>query len=138
MQNRLFRRGKDTRRAAAVVELAICLPVIVLLVFASLEGANMLFLRQAVVQSAYEAAKASAKSRGSEARGRTLAQQILTARNVPADQINIGFNPANVDTLAPGTQFTVTITVPGAVRSITGVGPFGGRNVTASATMSKE
>ncbi len=40
----------SNRRAVAMVELAVCMPVIVLVVFASLEGANMLFVRQATVQ----------------------------------------------------------------------------------------
>jgi Flp pilus assembly protein TadG len=47
--------GRNRRSGAAVVELAVCMPLIVLLTFASLEGANMLFMRQAAVQAAYEA-----------------------------------------------------------------------------------
>lgn len=129
-------RPADLRSGAAVVELAICLPLIVLLVFASLEGANMMFLRQAVVQSTYEAAKAAAKSNGSQQRGRQLAEQILAARNVTPTAIQ--FSPANVDGLAPGTRFTVRISVPGAARSITGIGPFNGINIEAVAAMQKE
>ncbi len=132
------RRPADrrSRSGAAVVELAICLPLIVLLVFASLEGANMLFVRQAVVQSAYEAAKAAAKSNGSQNRGRTLAQQILTARNVTASAIE--FTPTDVDNLPPGSRFSVRVAVPGDSRSITGIGPFNGLSIEAQATMQKE
>ena len=124
------------RQGSAVIELAICLPVLALLTFASLEGANMLFLRQAVVQSCYEGAKAAARSNGGQALGRTRAEQVLAARNVNATSIN--FSPGNVDNLAQGTPFTVTVTVSGDARSITGIGPFNGINITASATMSKE
>ncbi len=113
-----------------------CLPLLVLLTFASLEGANMLFLRQAVVQSAYEAAKAAAKSTGGEIQATELAEQVLAARRIA--QSTITFDPANVDDLDPGTPFTVTIVAPGDQRSVTGMGPFNGLNITASATMLRE
>ena len=124
------------RRGTAVVELAICLPVMALLIFASLEGANMLFLRQAAVQSAYEAAKAAARSNGSLQLGLQRAQQVLAARNI--DGSTITFTPANVDGLTAGTPFTVAVTVPGNARSITGIGPFNGMNIQTQATMAKE
>lgn len=124
------------RRAAAVVELAICLPVVVLLTFGALEGANMLFLRQAVVQSAYEAGKIAAKSNGGEAKGRQLALDVLSSRDITATEIR--FNPTNVDSLAPGTPFTVTVSVAGDQKSITNIGPFGGLSIESSTTMHKE
>ncbi len=120
----------------AVVELAVCLPVIVLLVLASLEGANMIFLRQAVVQSAYEAAKSVAKTNGVQSRAVTLGEQVLSSRGVTTPTIS--FNPNDVQTLAPGTPFTVSVSVPGNSRSIMGVGPFNGLTIRAQATMIKE
>lgn len=124
------------RKGVAVVELAVSVPVIVLIVFASLEGANMLYVRQAVVQSAYEAAKAAAKSRGSESAGRGLATSILASRNITKS--NIQFAPSGIDNLAPGTPFTVTVSVPSDSRSITRAGPFRGLNIQVQATMLKE
>ncbi len=52
------------RRGAAIVELAVCLPVIALIVFASLEGANMLFVRQATVQAAMKQQSRAADETG--------------------------------------------------------------------------
>ncbi len=130
------RSARGGRAGAATVELAVCLPLIILLVFASLEGANMLFLRQAVVQSAYESAKAAAKSTGSRQRAIVLAEQVLTSRNI--SQSTISFNPTNVDGLAAGTPLTVTVSVPGDSRSITGIGPFRGLTIESQATMLKE
>ncbi|MCA9134032.1 MAG: pilus assembly protein [Planctomycetales bacterium] len=124
------------RRATAVVELAVCLPLIVLLIFASLEGANLLFLRQAVVQSAYETAKSVAKSNSSQANATTLGTQVLAARGVVAPTIT--FSPEAVDALAAGTPFTVSVAVPGDSRSLTRIGPFRGLTIQAQATMLKE
>ncbi|MEM8733553.1 MAG: TadE/TadG family type IV pilus assembly protein [Planctomycetota bacterium] len=131
-----IRNRKRTRRGAAVVELAVCMPLIALLVFASLEGANMLFLRQAVVQSAYEAAKVAARADGSQARAQRLANDILASRNINPSQIS--FSPSNVDSLDAGTIFTVTVSAAGDQKSITTIGPFGGLNIEAQATMHKE
>lgn len=128
--------SRDLKRGTACVELAVCLPVIVLLVFASLEGANMLFLREAVVQSAYETAKSVAKTNGVQSRAVTLGEQVLASRGVVAPTIN--FIPANVQNLPAGTPFTVTVAVPGNSRSITGIGPFNGLTIRAQAAMIKE
>lgn len=128
--------SRDNKRGTAVVELAVCLPLIVLLVFASLEGANMLFLRQAVVQSAYETAKSVAKTNGVQSRAVTLGEQVLSSRGVVTP--TIVFDPSNVQALAPGTPFTVSVSVPGDSRSITGFGPFNGLTIRARAAMVKE
>ena len=124
------------RRGAAATELAVCLPVIVLLVFASLEGANMLFVRQAVVQSAYETVKAAAKSNGTPASATALWQQVLSSRNLTPDAITL--NPTNTDGLAAGTPIVATVRVDGDSKSIIGFGPFRGLVIEAQATMFKE
>ena len=131
-----FHPKDNSKRGTAVVELAVTLPVIVLLVFAALEGANMLFLRQAVVQSAYEGAKTAAKTDGDVATADRLVREILDARRTTPSSIS--FDPANVENLPPGTPFTLTVAVPGDSKSITGVGPFNGLTIEASATMVKE
>ncbi|MFK7737248.1 MAG: TadE/TadG family type IV pilus assembly protein [Pirellulaceae bacterium] len=137
MRNRITKlvNRRQSRRGAAVTELAVCLPVIVLLVFGSLEGANMLFLKQAVVQSAYETAKAAAKRSGSQALGQRLGQNVLASRNIVPTAIQFS---ANVDALAPGTPFTVTVSAAGDQKSITSIGPFNGLNINAQVTMVKE
>jgi Flp pilus assembly protein TadG len=129
--------GRPRRiRGVACVELAVCLPLIVLLVFASLEGANMLFLRQAAVQSAYETAKSAAKSNGVQSRAEELGRQVLASRGVVAPTIT--FTPANPDSLPAGTPITVSVSVPGDSRSVTDFGPFNGLTIQAQATMLKE
>lgn len=133
MQNR-FKNG--SRRAAAVVELAVCMPLIVLLAFGALEGANMLFTRQAVVQAAYETAKATVKSNGSSALGTRLGQQVLDARRI--DQRRIRFTPSNPDQATSGTPITVTIQVPSNSRSLNRINLFRNLTIEASATMLKE
>ncbi len=126
----------DRRLPAAVVELAVCLPVIVLLIFASLEGANMLFVRQAGVQAAYDCVKTAAKRSGTKAEALALAEQVLDTRNINTRTIT--FTPTDVDALAEGAEFTVAVTIPSNSRSVTGFAPFRGIDITVESTMLKE
>jgi len=61
---RPLQRSKRKTRGAAVIEFAVCLPLIVLIVFGGIEAASMLFLRQTLVQAAYEGIKTGVKVNG--------------------------------------------------------------------------
>lgn len=129
-------RKLATRRAAATVELAVCLPVIVLLAIGSMESASMIFLRQALVQSAYETVKESVKINGSQAAAFDRGKEVLAFRDITGESIT--FDPANVDDLEPGTPVTVTVSAPGDSNSVIPFGPFKGKNISVTATMLKE
>lgn len=129
-------RKTRKRRAAATVELAVCLPVIVLLTLGSIESASMIFLRQALVQAAYESAKEAVRVNGSEATARERAVQVLGFRDIEDERVS--FDPPNVDELEPGTPVTVTISAPGDSNSVIPFGPFRNRNISVTATMLKE
>lgn len=133
---RVTARRVTARRAAAVTELAVCLPLVILLIFASLEGANMLYVRQAAVQAAYETVKAAAKPSGTRATAEAIGRQVLTARRLTPQAVTIA--PLNTESLAAGAPIQVTVQVNGASRSILGFGPFRGLVIEAQATMFKE
>ncbi len=126
----------QARRAAAAVELAVCLPVIVVLVFGALEGANIMFCRQAMVEAAYEACKHASRPDGTSTRANTLATDVLRARRI--NSANITLTPANVATATPGQEVAVRITVNSNARTFTGLGLFSGRTIDVSAKMQKE
>ena len=136
MPRKTKRSSNRRRRGGAVVELAVCLPVIALIGFGSMEAASMIFLRQALVQSAYETVKESVKTNGDQATARLRGQQVLDAREVEGETIT--FSPANTDDLPRGTPVTVTVSAPGDANSILSIGPFKGQTITVSATMLKE
>ena len=123
-------------RGAATVELAVCLPVIFQLSLGAMEGASLIFLRQAMVQSAYETVKEAVRTDGSQAQGLVLGEQVLSFRGVTGETFS--FNPSNVDGLDPGTPVTVTVTAPGDANSVFPFGPFQNRVLTVQATMLKE
>lgn len=130
------RRPSLLRRGAATVELAVCLPILSLIALGSFEAASMIFLRQAVVQSAYECCKQAIKPNGSEALARVRANEVLGFRNIVDETII--FEPNDVENVPRGDAVRVTITCPGDSNSIIPFGPFQARQISVSATMVKE
>ncbi len=132
----LMRRQRQARHGVATVELAVCLPVLALLVFGTLSATSMIFLRQAVVQSAYETVKSAVRSRGSVAEGLEVGRQVLEFRNITAS--SVVFEPANVDDQVKGTPITVTVRAEADPSRFFSFGPFAGQSVEVSVTMLKE
>lgn len=124
------------RRGAATIELAVCLPVIFLLSLGAMEGSSLIFLRQALVQSAYETVKESVRTNGTEAAGRVRGEQVLSFRNIK--DFSITLSPSNIDGLEPGTPVTVTVSAPGDSNTVFPFGPFKNQLITVQATMIKE
>ena len=96
----------------------------------------MIFLRQALVQSAYETVKEAARAQGSEALALTRGQEVLAFRDIQDETVTI--EPAGTEALDRGTEITVTVSAPGDTNSIFPFGPFRNREVSVSATMVKE
>ncbi len=70
------------RRGTAAVELAVCLPVIIVLVFGAIEAASFIFLKQSLNVAAYEAAREVIRGGAFNADGEARATNVLDARNV--------------------------------------------------------
>lgn len=133
-RNRIART--QSRRGAAAVEFAVCLPVVLLVVFGSIQAASMLFLRQATIQAAYEGAKVAVVGTGTDDRVREAAQAVLDGRQLTG--VTIDIQPGNVDTLEPGTIIEVTVSAPSDENTLFPFGLFTGTIVGADAVMVKE
>ena len=123
-------------RGAATVELAVCLPVLILLILGALSATSMIFLRQAVVQSAYETIRVAVKRDGTEADARQRGEDVLSFRNIVAS--SVVFDPADPEAQDRGTPITVTIQAAAAPDKFYSFGPFVNQTVEVSATMVKE
>ncbi len=131
------RINKRSRRSgAAVVEFAVCLPVILLIVLGSIEAASMLFLRQALVQSAYEGVKIAARNNGDNARATAAVENVAAGRRLK--NMSVTFFPENVAAAEQGEMIRVTVSAPGDANSFIPFGPFKDRTVSAQAVMVKE
>ena len=134
--HRRYPAGKRLRRGAAIVEFAVCLPVIFIIVFGAIEAASLLFLRQALIQSAYEGAKVAIKANAENSDVFAAAEAVAAGRNLTGMTINL--EPSDVSTADAGDIIRVTISAPGDSNSLIQFGPFKNQTVSARAVMVKE
>ena len=129
-------RHTTNRRGVATVEMAVCLPVIVLLVFGSIEASSFIFLKQSLNVAAYEGIREAVRVGSSAANGQDRAQNILTSRSV--NDFSISYpdgDPGNVDR---GDDVVIEVSAPTNSNSPL-VGQFiTNRTLTARVVMVKE
>lgn len=104
------RMKRNTRRGVAAVEAALALPLLVVLVFGSIELARGIFFKQSLSIAAYEGARAVSRAGATNADAETRIGEFLASRNITNYQIR--FNP-DVTTETPrGTRLNVTVIAP--------------------------
>lgn len=128
-------RKSSRRRGTATVELAVLLPVILVVVLGAIESASMIFLRQALIQSAYEGAKVAVKS-GDTTLARNFALAVTTGRKI--NDVAIQFDPADIQSADRGSLVRVSVSASGDNNSVLPFGMFGNRRITAQAIMARE
>ena len=99
-----------SRRAVATVELAICLPVLVLIMFGSIQATNLIFLQHATTSAAYEGSLEMSKRNATNTSVEARIQQVLDARDVVNSTISILPVGTNIAQTPPGTILTLQIT----------------------------
>ncbi len=132
------RRSGQRRRqcGGAVVEFAVCLPMLMVLMLGSIEATSAIFLKQSLVAAAYEGVREAAKLRGTTASTQSYATNVLNARQVRS--FSVVLNPPNPATVARGERVTIEVSAPISANS-----PFIGkviqdRQLVARAVMIKE
>lgn len=100
-------RARLRRRAAALVEFAICLPVLVLVILGSIEAATAVFVRQGLTVAAYEGIREAIRIDGNLSTARGRAQAVLDQRSIKGAKIS--FQPANPMTLPRGEIVTLRV-----------------------------
>lgn len=117
-------RVDHRRSGTAAVETAVTLPLLLILVFGSIELGNAVFLKQSLNIAAYEVARVVTEPGANETLARTRCQELMTARKISSYTITI--SPTVTLTTPRGTEVTVTVSAPtsnlsyGPVRFMTG------------------
>ncbi|MEL6105168.1 MAG: TadE family protein [Planctomycetota bacterium] len=101
---------RKRRRGAAVVEFAVCVPIVVLLVFGSIEASSFIFLKQSLHVSCYEAIREASSSQGTNATARVMAENILDSRGV--NDYTISFPNGESADILRGEQIVCEVTAP--------------------------
>jgi TadE-like protein len=121
----------DSRNGVAAVEFAVCLPVLVLIVFGMIEASNAIYLKHALTIGAYEVARSVSEPGGLESDAETRFNEVMSARGI--ENATFTINPSIDSTVLPGTPISVTVQAPANSNSI---GPqWYYRDATLSATI---
>ncbi len=104
---RIKRDRGGRRRGVAAVEFAVCLPVIVLLVFGSIEASSFIFLRQSLSAAAYEGIREAVRSGSTTAEVTDRAENILQSRFV--QDFDIAFPNGSVENAARGQEIVIEV-----------------------------
>jgi len=132
-RHKKLRRPK--RVGAAVVEFAVCLPLIVLIVLGTIEAGSLLFLKQTLVQAAYEGAKVAITT-GDSDQVEAVVELVAASRDLT--EVNVQFTPSDIASVSAGETITITLTAPGDDNSLIPFGIFRNLTVEANASMVRE
>lgn len=103
-----YRSPAAAREAA--VEAAVAMPMLVLLVFGSIELADGIFLKQALSVAAYEGARAASRPGGTSAQGELRIDEVLAARGISDYTLVIA--PEATPQTPPATELSVHLSAP--------------------------
>ena len=130
-------RNRQARRSgAAVVELAITLPVFVLILFATIETTTMIFLQQSLEICAYQGARIALIPSSTSAKVNSACATILADRKVKSASVSV--SPSNYEAQPYGTLILVRVTAPCNSNSPFSPWFYGGRSLTGEVTLMKE
>lgn len=117
------RRPAGQRTGVAAVEFAVCLPVILVLVFGAIEASSFIFLKQSLHVAAYEGARSATRLGSSNERATESVQDILVARKV--QDFSVSFPNGDSSTANRGDEIVIEVSAPTSPNS-----PLAGQFVT--------
>lgn len=103
------------RQGAALVEFAVCLPVLMLVIVGAMEASHTIFLKQGLHAAAYEAIREAVRRRSDDGLANQRATDILTARSIRGAKVT--FTPAAPSIAPVGTQVIVEVSAPVSANS---------------------
>ena len=129
-------RKHNSRRGIAATEFAVCAPILVLLVLATMETASMIFLQQSLTIASYEATRIALVPGALDTNVKYQAELILTGRGVKNPTVTV--TPSDIAGAAPGTWLNITSSAKYSDNALMGGWIFNGRTLSATVRMMKE
>jgi Flp pilus assembly protein TadG len=126
----------NQRRGAAIIELSIVLPVILLIVLGTIETCSMIFLKQSLKIAAYEGARVAIVPQSTVSEIEATVEEMLVSRRVKGASIQV--TPNDYANSPYGTFVNVTVTAPCELNSLVSLGFYGGQSFSGSVEMMKE
>jgi hypothetical protein len=124
------------RKGVAVAELAVCLPLLVLITIATMETCTMMFVQQSMKISAFEGARVGTVP---DAKASNVIFQVETLLdNYNVYGYSISMDPPDPTTLDQGDYFTVTVDAEFIDNSLVGGWLFAGTSLSRSVSLRAE
>jgi Flp pilus assembly protein TadG len=127
------RAGQRNARGVAAAELAVCLPIVVLLVVATIEACSAIFLKQSLTVAAYEGVRMALVEGATVSNVQTACNQVLADRKIEGATVSV--SPVGIEALQPGDYVDVTVTAPCSENSVVPANFYRGRTLSATASM---
>ena len=124
------------RKALAVVEFAVILPVFVILLMGTIETCTMIFLQQSLEIAAYESARVAIVPSSDDFDVKLASQEILASRRVLNATVVV--TPANFQNAAYGSFIRVDVSAPCSSNSVFALSFYGSKTLKGTVEMMKE
>lgn len=105
-----YNRSNRNRRGTATVECALCIPLIIAIMFGALEICSALFLEEALELAAYEGARVGVRRLAEPADVIARVEEIIKARKITGAKITV--TPDDFSKLKALDPITVKVTAP--------------------------
>lgn len=129
---------RNSRRGTAATECALCLPIVVLITFGTIDISSALFLKESLTIAAYEGSRVGALQGGTDASAIARVQEILNERGISYVESSVVISSPSFNTAATLQHVTVTVQVQCQGNMPLTGNFFKNRSINASVTFRKE
>ena len=134
---RIRRQNHSTIRGIATLEVAVALPLLLILVFGAIEATNAIFLKQTVTTAAYEGARMASKTGGTTAQAETRCEEFLESRGIT--EFTFSTTPTEITpNTARGTQVIIHLSVAADSASLGPLFTYSGKTISRSFSMVRQ
>ena len=127
---------RQPRQGVAAVELALCMPLIMLLLLGTIDACSMIFMKQSLTIAAYEGARTSVIPGADASEIEADCLQVTSDRGIQGATVTV--TPADPTTALVGDFIAVTVTAPCDNNSILASLFYSGRSLSARVEAMKE
>ena len=103
---------RQPRAGAVVVEMALVLPLFLLIIVGIIEFGRAFMVQQMVTNASREGARHASLPNTTENEVGTLVRDYLATGRIRRDAVQVTVTPTNLQNAATGTQVSVTVSVP--------------------------
>jgi hypothetical protein len=111
----------------------VCLPIVILLVVATIEACSAVFLKQSLTVAAYEGVRTALMEGATAGNVQAACNQVLADRTIDGGTITV--SPSDIASLKIGEYVNVTVSAPCDENSVVPANFYRGRRMSATASM---